>query len=110
MQELTAVQLQEKIQSGENFMLDLYATWCGPCKVMLSNLQRVTEGNLLSESNNVNNYKIYKYDIDSDREFSMNTLGVRSVPTIKMFKEGREIYSKAGVMSPSQVVELITNN
>jgi thioredoxin 1 len=110
MQELTAVQLQEKIQSGENFMLDLYATWCGPCKVMLSNLQRVTEGNLLSESNNKNNYKIYKYDIDSDREFSMNTLGVRSVPTIKMFKEGREIYSKAGVMSPSQVVELITNN
>jgi thioredoxin 1 len=110
MQELTAVQLQEKIQSGENFMLDLYATWCGPCKVMLSNLQRVTEGNLLSESNNKNNYKIYKYDIDSDREFSMNTLGVRSVPTIKMFKEGREIYSKAGVMSPTQVVELITNN
>jgi thioredoxin 1 len=110
MQELTAVQLQEKIQSGENFMLDLYATWCGPCKVMLSNLQRVTEGNLLSESNNKNNYKIYKYDIDSDREFSMTTLGVRSVPTIKMFKEGREIYSKAGVMSPTQVVELITNN
>jgi thioredoxin 1 len=110
MQELTAVQLQEKIQSGENFMLDLYATWCGPCKVMLSNLQRVTEGNLLSESNNKNNYKIYKYDIDSDREFSMNTLGVRSVPTIKMFKEGKEIYSKAGVMSPTQVVELITNS
>jgi thioredoxin-like negative regulator of GroEL len=77
---------------------------------MLSNLQRVTEGNLLSESNNKNNYKIYKYDIDSDREFSMNTLGVRSVPTIKMFKEGKEIYSKAGVMSPTQVVELITNS
>lgn len=110
MQELTSTQLQEKIESGENFMLDLYATWCGPCKLMLNNLQRVTEGNLLTESNNKNNYKIYKYDIDSDREFSVNGLGIRSVPTIKMFKEGKEIYSKPGVLSPTQVVELISSN
>jgi thioredoxin 1 len=110
MQQLTAQELQEKIKSGENFILDLYATWCGPCKVMLNNLQRITEGGLLTESNNKNNYKIYKYDIDSDREFSVNGLGIRSVPTIKMFKEGKEIFSKPGVMSPNELVELISTN
>jgi thioredoxin-like negative regulator of GroEL len=110
MQELTSTQLQEKIELGENFMLDLYATWCGPCKVMLNNLQRVTDNGMLTESTNKNNYKIYKFDIDSDREFSVNVLNVRSVPTIKMFKEGKEIYSKPGVMSPTEVVGLISNN
>jgi thiol:disulfide interchange protein len=58
MQQLTSQELQEKIKSGENFMLDLYATWCGPCKIMLNNLQRVTDGGLLTESNNKSNYKI----------------------------------------------------
>jgi thioredoxin-like negative regulator of GroEL len=77
---------------------------------MLNNLQRVTEGGVLTESNNKNNYKIYKYDIDSDREFSVNELGIRSVPTIKMFKEGKEIFSKPGVMSPTEVIELISTN
>jgi thioredoxin 1 len=110
MQQLTSQELQEKIKSGENFMLDLYTTWCGPCKIMLNNLQRVTDGGLLTESNNKSNYKIYKYDIDSDREFSVNELGIRSVPTIKMFKEGKEIFSKPGVMSPTEVIELISTN
>lgn len=110
MEQLTSTQLQEKINKGENFMLDLYATWCGPCKVMLNNLEKVKQNNMLSESTNKNNYQIYKFDIDSDRDFTINTLGVRSVPTIKMFKEGKEIFSRPGVLSPVEVVELISNN
>lgn len=110
MEQLTSTQLQEKINKGENFMLDLYATWCGPCKVMLNNLEKVKQNNMLSESTNKNNYQIYKFDIDSDRDFTINTLGVRSVPTIKIFKEGKEIFSRPGVLSPTEVVELISNN
>ena len=37
---LTTQELKQKIESGENFILDLYATWCGPCKVMLNNLTK----------------------------------------------------------------------
>jgi thioredoxin 1 len=107
MQQLTTEQLKQKIANNENFVLDLFAVWCGPCKVMLSNLEKVNES-LIKESTEPK-YGIYKYDIDSDRDFVVETLGIRSVPTIKIFKEGKEIFSQAGVMSPSQVLTLIND-
>lgn len=106
MEQLTTEQLKQKIEGGENFVLDLFATWCGPCKIMLNNLTRVNES-LLKESEGQPKYNIYKYDIDSDKEYVMNELGIRSVPTIKIFKEGKEVFSKAGVMSPVEVINLL---
>jgi thioredoxin 1 len=106
MQQLTTEQLKQKIQNGEDFVLDLFATWCGPCKVMLNNLTKVNES-LLKESAGAPKYNIYKYDIDTDKEFVISELGIRSVPTIKIFKEGKEVFSKPGVMSPSEVLSLL---
>jgi thioredoxin-like negative regulator of GroEL len=105
MEQITTQQLKDKINQGENFVLDLYATWCGPCKVMLGNLTKVNES-LIKESTQPK-YNIYKYDIDSDREFVVNELNVRSVPTIKIFKSGQEVFSKPGVMSPNEVLNLL---
>ena len=81
-------------------------TWCGPCKIMLNNLSKVNES-LIKESNGSPSYNIYKYDIDTDKEYVMTELGIRSVPTIKIFKEGKEVFSKAGVMSPNEVMTLL---
>lgn len=106
MQQLTTEELKQKMQNGENFVLDLFATWCGPCKIMLNNLSKVNES-LIKESNGSPSYNIYKYDIDTDKEFVMTELGIRSVPTIKIFKEGKEVFSKAGVMSPNEVMTLL---
>ena len=106
MQQLTTEELKQKLQDGENFVLDLFATWCGPCKIMLNNLSKVNES-LIKESNGSPSYNIYKYDIDTDKEYVMTELGIRSVPTIKIFKEGKEVFSKAGVMSPNEVMTLL---
>ena len=106
MQQLTTEELKQKMQDGENFVLDLFATWCGPCKIMLNNLSKVNES-LIKESNGSPSYNIYKYDIDTDKEYVMTELGIRSVPTIKIFKEGKEVFSKAGVMSPNEVMTLL---
>jgi thioredoxin 1 len=106
MQQLTTAELKQKISQGENFVLDLFATWCGPCKIMLNNLTKVNES-LIKESNGSPVYNIYKYDIDTDKDFVMSELGIRSVPTIKIFKEGKEVFSKAGVMAPNEVISLL---
>jgi thioredoxin 1 len=108
MQQITTTELKQKIEQGENFVLDLYATWCGPCKVMLNNLERVNES-LLSESISPS-YNIYKYDIDSDKEFVVRELNIRSVPTIKIFKEGKEVFSKVGVMTTNEVITELSKN
>ncbi len=108
MEQITSSQIVEKINRGENFIIDFYATWCGPCKVMLNNLTKLNE-NLLKESMN-NSPKVYKFDIDSDKEFAMNEMGIRSVPTIKFFKGGKEYFSKTGIMQPSEMFGIITNN
>jgi len=107
MQQITTSELKQKIDNQENFVLDLYATWCGPCKIMLNNLTRVNESLIKEQKDNDKNFTIYKYDIDSDKEFVINELGIRSVPTIKIFKEGKEIFSKAGVLSPNEVLSLL---
>jgi thiol-disulfide isomerase/thioredoxin len=41
--QLTSEELKQKINNKENFVLDLFATWCGPCKIMLGNLEKVNE-------------------------------------------------------------------
>jgi thioredoxin 1 len=106
MQQLTTDQLKEKMQNGEDFVLDLFATWCGPCKIMLNNLSKVNE-TLIKESTSTPKYNIYKYDVDTDKEFVVNELGIRSVPTIKIFKEGKEVFSRPGVMTPGEVLNLL---
>ncbi len=108
MKQLTTEEVKQKIEEKENFVLDLFATWCGPCKVMLNNLERVNE-TLLSEDTNKPNFNIYKYDIDEDREFVLNEMKIRSVPTVKIFKEGSEVFSKVGVMSVTEVINEVTN-
>lgn len=99
MQQLTSSQVKEKIKNRENFVLDLFATWCGPCKTLMSNLERtVKPGETLP---------VYKFDIDSDRDFAVSEMGVRSVPTLKVFKEGENTITKIGVVPTTELSELL---
>lgn len=98
---LTSQQLQEKIKNGEDFVLDCFANWCGPCKAMSPHFDRAAE--LIKED--MPTVSLYKYDIDSDRNFTAS-LGIRSVPTIKVYKGGKEIHTQPGMMMTEQIVLL----
>ena len=97
MTEVTSTELKEKIESGEKFLIDYYASWCGPCR-MLKNILISAESEL--------GVPVYTYDIDSDHTFTSSS-GVRSVPTLKLYEGGTEVRVKSGVMSAQQLKEFV---
>lgn len=101
MTQSSSQEIKEKFLNKENFALDFFATWCGPCKVLMGNL------NALEKSENELSMPIFTLDIDQDRDFAME-LGIRSVPTLKVYKKGEEVFSNVGVMSQSQLLEVLT--
>lgn len=102
--QLTSDELKQKIQNKQSFILDLFATWCGPCKIMLGNLEKVND-TLQNEFNN-SPFGVYKFDIEQDMEL-MREWSVKGVPTIKIFEDGEETFTRAGIMSPEQVLKQI---
>jgi thiol-disulfide isomerase/thioredoxin len=92
MQELTAEQLREKMESGERFIIDYFATWCGPCKMLSRILE--TSGDKLG-------VPIYKFDVDSDLKFTMEQ-NVRSVPTLKLYEGSLVVKSHTGILQESE--------
>ena len=90
--ELNSTQLNEKINSGEKFVVDFYATWCGPCKYL---------SKILEQHGHKFGVPVYKFDIETDRDISIK-YNVRSVPTLKLFYEGNPTKSHVGLLSDSE--------
>ena len=100
MQTATSQELKTKIDNGESFVIDFFATWCGPCKVLMGNMQK------LAESGQELPVEMFKYDVDSNRELT-SEMGIRSVPTVKIFKDGEVVKTNSGVLTQQQIMELM---
>jgi len=98
--EITGNELKEKIEKGEKVIVELYATWCGPCKMLKPIFEKVA-------SKNTTDVQMYTMDVDANRDIA-NNLGIRSVPTIKSFNLGKEVDNKVGILQENQINELIT--
>lgn len=98
--EISSVELQEKINSGEKVIVDFHATWCRPCGVMKPIFEKLT-------TENTSEVQMYTMDVDLNREIAIS-LGIRSVPTIKVFDGGEVVETKVGVLSEGQIKDLVT--
>ena len=79
-------------------VVDFYATWCAPCK-MLSPVLEELQGELTEA-------KIFKIDVDKNPEVS-NKYGIQSIPTIMIFKDGAQIDKKVGFTPKDTLREAI---
>ena len=96
--EITTQELREKIKNGDKILVDFFTNWCGPCGVMKPWFSKVAK-----EMNEVDGTKLYLFNIEQDKDFAVNELGIRSVPTIKGFSGGKEVYHSTGVLREEQI-------
>ncbi len=76
-------------------MVDFYADWCGPCKMMSPVLEQLAE-----EYNGKVN--VYKLNVDEAREIA-GEFGINSIPTVIIFKDGQKVDQFIGALPKSQI-------
>ncbi len=87
------------LQPGSAVLVDYWAEWCGPCKMIAPILDEVAgayQGKLT----------IAKMNVDENREIPAK-FGIRGIPTLMLFKDGQLAATKVGAMSKAQLTAFI---
>ena len=92
---------QEVLHSEKPVLLDFWASWCGPCRMLSPVVDEVAE-----ERTDV---KVGKVNVDEEGELAMR-YGVMNIPTVILFKNGREIDRKVGVMPGAVFTQALDEN
>ena len=90
---------KEVLQSDRTVIVDFYASWCGPCKILTPILEEISEEN--------NDIKVCKLNIDNDPDLA-NQYNVSLVPTLAYFKDGKQFETLVGVNSKGMILEKIS--
>lgn len=91
----------ELIQSAKPVLVDFYTEWCGPCLMMKPRLLDVAE-RLGNEA------KIVQIDIDKEKALA-ERFHIQSVPTLIIFKNGKQLWRQSGIISTHALAKLLQN-
>jgi thioredoxin 1 len=92
----------EVIKSSIPVLVDFWAPWCGPCKTIGPTLDALAD-------EYVGKVKIVKVNVDENSD-TPNQYGVRSIPSLKFFKDGKMVEERVGVIPKSQLEEMFTKH
>lgn len=90
------------INSETPVLVDFFADWCGPCKMLAPILKQVKEE--LGDD-----IKIIKIDVDKNQPLA-NHYQVRGVPTMLLFKNGKQVWRQSGVLQKNDIINIINSN
>jgi len=91
---------KEVIESEKAVLVDFYASWCMPCKMLAPVLEKI--------SNSRADFNIIKVNIDESIELA-NEYEIEVVPTMVVFKDGKPVNKLVGVVKENEIVDLMSN-
>lgn len=94
-------QFEELIKGEKPVLVDFYATWCGPCRVMLPILEDL-------KKRIGDNANVLKVDVDKEEELTLK-YNVQSVPTLMIFKRGELLWRESGIRQAHLLEKILKN-
>jgi thioredoxin len=100
MREITITELKELQSQGKNILVDVKAKWCMPCKQLIPRLENIQK--------DYNDVEFVTIDVDDNQEGCME-LGIRSVPTVMVYKGEELINRSQGAQSDGFYKDILNN-
>ena len=88
----------EVVNSAKTVLLDFWATWCGPCRMIAPTVEAVAEENP--------DVLVGKVNVDEEPELA-RAFGITSIPTLVVMKDGKTVRQAVGVQTKEQILKLV---
>lgn len=100
MEHIKTVEEFNELIKGKKVVIDFFANWCGPCKMLAPIFEEV--------SNEFSDIKFAKVDIDEVEDLP-KMFGIMSIPTLLIFEEGKLVKKISGYLGKDELIKFINN-